>query len=298
MAEESANTSNHQRLEEMFLHLTPRGAIVPYSVCIDEENSLWVAAKGGLFKFSSCGQQVLFERKNEFPKKISPYCQVLHLKRKIIYAFAEDKLGLTEFRIFNLNGDMEHEQFIDGKVVSLDISENGDIFMTKQPQGEDSIIYRATLDCPLDWEELISDDEWVYQALCVYDSKTLLASAVRAPVNMYSKQQLRWINIEKEEVAGKFSENGKEGSTIYFPRAIQRYHNDVLVLDKTGRILRFTRDSKFVGVAAKIDAYLGNGFTVENDQAVIVCSGIVIDRNNESICDDWVEKVSLAVEAS
>lgn len=50
----------------------------------------------------------------------------------------------TEFRIFDLDGNVEHEQLIDGKVQSFTVNADGDIFMTKQPAPgeEDSIIYK------------------------------------------------------------------------------------------------------------------------------------------------------------
>lgn len=60
----------------------------------------------------------------------------------MIYAYAEEQAAITELRIYDLNGEMFHEQFIDGKLFSLAISENGDMYMTKQPFGEDSIIYK------------------------------------------------------------------------------------------------------------------------------------------------------------
>jgi hypothetical protein len=49
-------------------------------------------------------------------------------------------------------------------------------------------------------------------------------------------------------------------------------------MDKTGRFQKFTKDGKFTELAAKIDDYIGNGFTVRKDEAVIACSGIVLDK--------------------
>lgn len=83
MTEAPSNTSNHQRLDEMLIHLTPAGAVIPYSACYDSNGHLWVATKGGIFKFGSKGEPPLFERKNAFPKKIAPYCQVLAFKDKV-----------------------------------------------------------------------------------------------------------------------------------------------------------------------------------------------------------------------
>jgi hypothetical protein len=37
---------------------------------------------------------------------------------------------------------MEHEHFVDGKIQSLAVTADGDLFMTKQPVGDESIIWR------------------------------------------------------------------------------------------------------------------------------------------------------------
>ncbi|KHN74471.1 Uncharacterized protein C45G9.5 [Toxocara canis] len=263
------------------------------NLCLDRENNVWVAAKGGLFKFDADGKNLLFERKNPFPKKISPYCQVLHYDGKIIHAYAEEQSGTTELRIFDLSGNMLHEQFIDGKVFSLAISEEGDLYMTKQPFGEDSIIYKTSIDCPLGWDEVVSEDEYIFQAMCILDSNTLLVSTCSAPINMYSKQSLRIVDVAKQSVVKSFSTKGKNDGEVHFPRCIQRYGNDAVVLDKTGRLQRFSRDGQFVGIVAQIDAYLGNGFIVEGERAVIACSGIVLNTAQEAVCDDWLEKINL-----
>ncbi|VDD94808.1 unnamed protein product [Enterobius vermicularis] len=304
-----SNTSDHQRCEEMFIHLTPKGAVVPYSLCKDEDGNYWVAAKGGLFKFNQHGDKVLFERKNDFPKKISAYCQVLNHNKTVIFfvffssynfkpyyvvhAFAEDQQCLTELRIFDLDGHILHEQFIDGKIQSLAVTSEGEVFSTKQMQGEDSIISKMNLDCPLGWEEVISEDEYAFQTLCVYDSNTLVVSTCSLPINMYSKQFIRIIDIPSRKIVRTFSSSGKKDGEVYFPRSIKRYKDGILVLDKTGRIQEFSLSGEFVRTAAQIDAYLGNGFIVSDEEAIIACSGIVVSKEQESICDDWIEKIAL-----
>lgn len=60
--------------------------------------------------------------------------------------------------------------------------------------------------------------------------------------------------------------------------ATYRYEDDIVVMDKTGRLQRFHRSGDFYQVAARIDAYLGNGFVVKEDKAILVCSGIVVDK--------------------
>ncbi|KAI6213551.1 hypothetical protein M3Y94_00163400 [Aphelenchoides besseyi] len=293
MTESPSNTSNHQRLDEMLVHLTPVGAVVPYNVCFDSSGDLWVATKGGLFKFQN--KSMAFEMKNAFPKKIAPYCQVVAHKDKIIYVQTDDKAALTEFRILNLNGEVKHEQFFDGKIQSLAVNDEGEIFMTKQPvAGEDeSIIYKSTIDAPLGWDELSSAYDYCFQALCVYDSNTLFVATTSLPINMYAKQTLKIVDSKTGKIRKTFSSAGKEPGSVYFPRSIQTLNDQVLVLDKTGRVQRFEKDGQFVDVAASIDAYLGNGFTVNNEEAVIACSGIVLDKNSQTICDDWIETIKL-----
>lgn len=84
MTEPQSKTSNHQRLEEMLFHLTPNGAVIPYSLCMDDDNNIWVSAKGGLFKLDETASKILFQRKNAFPKKIGPYTQVIHFNKKVL----------------------------------------------------------------------------------------------------------------------------------------------------------------------------------------------------------------------
>ena len=86
-------------------HLTPEKAVVPYNICFglyhffgtksisvfdqwiftsDLENNIWVASKGGLFKFDPAGKELLFCLRNDFPKKVAPYTQVLLHKTKVL----------------------------------------------------------------------------------------------------------------------------------------------------------------------------------------------------------------------
>ena len=74
---------------------------------------------------------------------------------------------------------------------------------------------------------------------------------------------------------------------------MQIYEDGLLVLDKTGRFQHFDRDGKLLAEAARIDAYIGNGFAVRNQEAVIACSGIVQSSEGENICDDWLESIKL-----
>ena len=71
------------------------------------------------------------------------------------------------------------------------------------------------------------------------------------------------------------------GNEVFINTEIEdffRYNDDVIILDKTGRFQQFTLDGDFIRIAAQIDAYLGNGFVIINDQAVIACSGIVLNE--------------------
>lgn len=63
---------------------------------------------------------------------------------QIIHVQTDDKAALTEFRVLDLNGEIEHEQFIDGKIQSLAVNSDGEFFMTKQPAAgsDESIIYK------------------------------------------------------------------------------------------------------------------------------------------------------------
>ncbi|TKR60680.1 hypothetical protein L596_027892 [Steinernema carpocapsae] len=293
MTEKPSDTSNHQRLKEMYLHLTPNGGVIPYGICIDCNDHIWIASKGGLFKFDVAEKKVLFERKNPFPKKMAAFCQVHYHDQKIIYAMTEDHENTIEFRVFDLEGNMQHESFIEGKIQNMVVAPNGDIFMTKQPFSEESIIYRTSLDCPLDWEEFCVIDGNSFQTMCIFDDCTLAVATVALPVNMYAKQSIKWIDIAKKKIVGSFATMGREDGQIYFPRAMRKYENDLIVMDKTGRLQRFDRQGNMLEISAKIDAYLGNGLVIQNDHAIITCSGIVLNEEGTTICDDWLERLRL-----
>uniref|UniRef100_A0A7E4WDK0 SGL domain-containing protein n=1 Tax=Panagrellus redivivus TaxID=6233 RepID=A0A7E4WDK0_PANRE len=295
MTEAPSNTSNHQRVNEMLSHLTPKGALIPYNLTFDESGALWVASKGGLYKISSDGKNVLFESKNAFHKKMAPYCQVLNYQDKIIWVQCEDKADLTEFRVLDLDGNVKHESFIDGKIQSLVIASSGDLYLTKQPPkgSEDFFIYKTHIDAPIGWDEFVEADDKAFQSLCLLDDRHLIAAVTSVPTNIYSRQSLVIIDTESGNILTTFSVQGKEEGQIYFPRSIQRYQDGILVLDKTGRIQKFDREGKYLELAARIDSYVGNGFVVRDDEAVIACSGIVLGTDGESFCDDWIEPIKL-----
>uniref|UniRef100_A0AC35TTT6 WD40 repeat domain-containing protein n=1 Tax=Rhabditophanes sp. KR3021 TaxID=114890 RepID=A0AC35TTT6_9BILA len=296
MAEKPSDTSDDQRLDKMFCHLTPHKAVVPYSIAFDEDKCLYVASKGGLFKVEKGGKEIMWSFPNEYPKKMSAYAQVSFHANKIFHIQNEDKTGLSEFKIYSLAGDLLHDSFIDGRVMSLAINGRGEMFMTKQAEeGQDEFfIFTTTVDKPTGWDELVVLDEKPFQALALYDDDTIIVATVTLPINMYSKESLRWVDIKNKKLSAGFSSHGKEKGEIYFPRAIRRIGEDVLVLDKTGRFQTFDRNGKYIELKAEVDAYLANGFElIEDNQALVVCSGIVYDENKETVCDDWLEKITL-----
>ncbi|CAJ0962838.1 unnamed protein product, partial [Mesorhabditis belari] len=287
-----SDTADHQRFDEMLVHLTPLGCTVPYNAVYDSNGNIWVAGKGGLFKI--CGQRnhLLWSQKNDFPKRQAAYSQVIIHKDSIVYTMADDNSKLTEFRILDLNGEKKHEQFIDGLVQSLVISPNGTMYISKQLQGEDSIVFKTSFDSPLGWEELCSDDEMAFQALCIYDDSLLIAACAQIPVNMYSKQCLKWINADSGKVIKKVSTEGKNDGEIFFPRKMHRSQDDILLVDKTGRFIKFDKNGQFLENSAQVDAYLVNGFCLRgNEEATIVCSGVVQDEQKRTLCDDWLEEI-------
>ncbi|CAD5232496.1 unnamed protein product [Bursaphelenchus xylophilus] len=293
MTEAPSDTANHQRLDEMLLHLTPIGAVIPYSICFDSEGSLWVASKGGIFKINKDTKAVLWEKRNEFPKKMMAFCQIHAFQDKVIHIQTGEG-DLTEFRILNLDGSVETESFIDGKVQSFVINTKGDMFLTKQPvAGDEFLIYKTTFDCPIGWNDFCSAYDYCFQALCLLDDDTLVAATTTVPINICSKQTLKIIDANSGKILQSFSEAGKSDGQIFFPRSIQSYNNEVLVMDKTGRFQRFNKEGKFLGIGAEIDSYLGNGFIVQGDEAIVVCSGIVLAPDGETVCDDWLEAVKL-----
>ncbi|VDL86244.1 unnamed protein product [Nippostrongylus brasiliensis] len=293
MVEEKSDTSDLQRFDEMWLHLTPRGATVPYNVCHDSDGNVWVATKGGLFKFDGNRRTTIWERKNLFPKKMAPFPQVAFHDGTIVYTCAEDKDRTTELRFFTMSGEMTHEQFIDGLLISLTISSCGDMYISKQPTGSSSVVYKAPMDTPLAWEEVVESTEDAFYTLCALDDKTLVAAMSTRPVNMYSKQRMVLVDTEAGVIRSSFGKEGKQGSDIFFPRAIRKYGEDMVVLDKSGRFMHFSAKGEFKGLLAEIDAYLANGFCIKEHSALMAMSGVVLDNENRTICDDWLEWINL-----
>uniref|UniRef100_A0A914VRS3 SMP-30/Gluconolactonase/LRE-like region domain-containing protein n=1 Tax=Plectus sambesii TaxID=2011161 RepID=A0A914VRS3_9BILA len=277
----------------MFIHLTPHAAVVPYGICTDDDGNIWVAAKGGLFKIDKHGNGILLSKKHDFPRKMGPFCTVICVQSKILYIFTEDKDRQTQFKILNFDGSEEHSQFIDGRVQSMTAAKNGRIFLTMKPDEGQSEILSAHIDNPLDWEPVISSDQIAFTGLCAIDDGHLVAATSAMPVNMYSKQTLCLIDVEKQSISKHFSSRGRESGEVYFPREIHLYQGDIIVLDKTGRIQRFTIDGELVGIFGKIDDYTGNGFCIRENDVIITCSGIVAGQDGQAECDDWLEKMVL-----
>lgn len=72
-----------------------------------------------------------------------------------------------------------------------------------------------------------------------------------------------------------------------------RHGDDFVVMDKSGRFLRFNSTGDFVDLLAEIDAYLANGFCIKDNAALMALSGVVLDHERRTICDDWLEWIEL-----
>ncbi|CAB3403533.1 unnamed protein product [Caenorhabditis bovis] len=294
MTEAPSDTSDEQRFDEMFIHLTPRGATVPYNVCYDPQDNIWVATKGGLFKFHGKTRKTMWERKNVFPKKMAPFPQVICHKNQIIYTCGEHSDKTTEFRIFTLDGELKHESFIDGLLVSMTISDEGEMYITKQPTSSKSTIYRTSLDAPIGWDEVITNESGEgFYAVCSIDEDTLVAAMAQMPLHPFSKQRLVYIDIPSGKIKKSVSSAGRNDGEIFFPRNILRHGDGIVLMDKSGRFLEFDAAGNFVKTRAQIDAFLGNGFCIKDERALIALSGVVMDQDRRTICDDWLEFIDL-----
>ena len=97
------------------------------------------------------------------------------------------------------------------------------------------------------------------------------------------RQCIKWVDSDSGKIIGSFSKAGKMDGEIYFPRCMRRCQDSLLVMDKTGRFQKFAKSGEFIEVAAKIDDFIGNGFTIREGEAVIACSGIVKDQVGQLI---------------
>ncbi|CAD6188579.1 unnamed protein product [Caenorhabditis auriculariae] len=274
MTQPASDTSDLQRFDQMFVHLTPRGASIPYNVCYDHDGHIWVASKGGLFKIHGTKKTMMWERKNIFSKKMSPFPQVCLHKDTIVYTCAEHAENVTELRMFTLDGELKHESFIDGIVISLTISEDGEMYITKQPTSSKTSIYKCSFDAPIGWEELLTSDEYAFFSPSAASTKT--------------RSSPPCLSIPSRCIQNKRCEGD-----IFFPRTIRKYEDGILLMDKAGRFLKFDLEGNFQGLLAEIDAYLGNGFCVKDGKALMALSGIVYNSEGQTLCDDWLEFIAL-----
>ncbi|PIO68399.1 hypothetical protein TELCIR_09819 [Teladorsagia circumcincta] len=114
------------------------------------------------------------------------------------------------------------------------------------------------METPLGWEEVVESSDDAFYTLCALDDNTVVAAMSTHPVNMFSK-----------------------------------YGEDMVVMDKSGRFMCFSVKGEYKGLLAEIDAYLANGFCIKDNAALIAFSGVVLDQDNRTICDDWLEWINL-----
>lgn len=76
---------------------------------------------------------------------------------------------LTLLKVMTLDGETISEQFVDGRIQSLSMSDSGEMFLTKRVKGEDSIVYRY----------VINNEVCIYLTLKILSEFYLIAFVVR-----------------------------------------------------------------------------------------------------------------------
>lgn len=286
--------------------LTILGASVPYGICRDEKENLWVAAKGGLFKLSSDGKGLVFAEKNNNPQQVAAFCTIHALGEEVVHCYAEQRAPISHISVRGLDGKARRSLCFDGKIASTTLGKGplkGRLFFsfTRQDQRESSILF-TSFDNLENQTRLSHSSQWAYQHLLLStDESTLIVTCAEIPVRPDSPQKIQLLDAVSGEELLSFSQAGRGDGEIFWPRqpaAVPERPDLVALMDKTGRIQAFRlSDGVCIGVMGSIPPYLGNGLLITSStEALITCAGFVKGPEGEevgAVISDWLERIPI-----